>query len=62
MSIQYSRERTLLYDFVEEKTKQKTKHFGVGLYSDIYRPIKTIKLYIMILVWITLTFFKVTVE
>ena len=65
--IQYSRERTL-YDYIILLEK----NFNVGLYSDIYRQIsfefsvmiKTTKLYILISVWMTLTFiqsFNVTV-
>ena len=53
----YSREKTLLYDFVKN-------NFNVGLYSDIYRSIafklgmmrETAMLYVLISVWMTLTF------
>ena len=58
-SVQYSRETTLLMWFC-----LKNKPFNTGLYSDNYRPISfklgamivTPKLYILISVWVTLTF------
>ena len=49
-----------LCDFVKKKKKKK-KHFNVGLYSSIYRAISfklDTKLYIFMLVWMTLTFIQ----
>ena len=60
LSIQYSRDRTLLIWFLFKK------NFDIGLHSDIYRPIsfklgmmiETTKLYILISVYMTLTLIK----
>ena len=67
LSIQYSRERTLLMDFVRKTKKKKKKNtFNIGLFSDIYRPIsiklsiilETTRHYVLISVWMTLTFIQ----
>ena len=72
LSIQYSRERTLLmWFYLKQTNKKKPKQtkpntFSIVLYSDIYRLIsfklgmmrETTKLFILILVWMTFTFIQ----